>query len=212
VIGCRRRSVLELLGRLDANALRPAVPGVRRELRGDQVGLPDRHAAVALLLADLPSSSSVTSTCARATSYDCWPLRPLGVSDGRRVRSSLPGLRPLCSYPPRPPSRKRLAPARPHTRRDRPRRTPLRRDRDRPRDRRRVELIEYEPVGDDRRGGEVNDPGATHLGLSTDDLDAFYAGLPADVETISEPQTTASGARICFFRDPDGNLVEVLEG
>lgn len=110
------------------------------------------------------------------------------------------------------PSRKRLAPARPHTRRDRPRRTPLRRDRDRPRDRRRVELIEYEPVGDDRRGGEVNDPGATHLGLSTDDLDAFYAGLPADVETISEPQTTASGTRICFFRDPDGNLVEVLEG
>jgi len=76
----------------------------------------------------------------------------------------------------------------------------------------RVELIEYEPVGDDRRGGDVNDPGATHLGLSTDDLDAFYAGLPGDVETISEPQTTASGTRICFFRDPDGNLVEVLEG
>jgi catechol 2,3-dioxygenase-like lactoylglutathione lyase family enzyme len=55
----------------------------------------------------------------------------------------------------------------------------------------------------------VGVPGATG---SFAHLDAFYAGLPADVETISEPQTTASGTRICFFRDPDGNLVEVLEG
>jgi len=42
-------------------------------------------------------------------------------------------------------------------------------------------------------------------------LDAFYDSLPADVETLSPPQTTESGTRICFLRDPEGNLVELLE-
>lgn len=75
----------------------------------------------------------------------------------------------------------------------------------------RVELVEYDPEGDARKAGRLNQPGATHLGLSVDDLDAFYADLPDDVETLSAPQTTESGTRILFVRDPEGNLVEVLE-
>ena len=75
----------------------------------------------------------------------------------------------------------------------------------------RIELVEYDPVGDDATGGDVNQPGATHLGLAVSDLDAFYETLPADVETLSAPQTTESGTRILFVRDPEGNLVEVLE-
>lgn len=75
----------------------------------------------------------------------------------------------------------------------------------------RVELVEYDPEGDARGDNELNQPGATHLGLSVDDLDTFYAGLAADVETLSDPQTTESGTRILFVRDPEGNLVEVLE-
>jgi catechol 2,3-dioxygenase-like lactoylglutathione lyase family enzyme len=82
----------------------------------------------------------------------------------------------------------------------------------------RVELVSYEPEGD-RVGGDaeagrtttVNQPGATHVGLSTDDLDAFYESLPDDVETQSPPQVTSSGTKILFVRDPEGNLVEVLE-
>ena len=81
----------------------------------------------------------------------------------------------------------------------------------------RVELIEYETgeEGDDDqndvRGAAVYDSGAKHLGLETDDLDGFYGSLPDDVETISEPQTTGSGTKILFVRDPDGNPVEILE-
>lgn len=75
----------------------------------------------------------------------------------------------------------------------------------------RVELVEYEPTGDVQTPGQVNRPGAKHLGLAVDDLDGFYAGLPEDAETLSEPQTTESGTRICFLRDPEGNLVELLE-
>jgi catechol 2,3-dioxygenase-like lactoylglutathione lyase family enzyme len=76
----------------------------------------------------------------------------------------------------------------------------------------RVELVEYEPQGEETRGGSVNQPGAKHLGLAVDDLGAFYDDLPTDVETFSEPQTTESGARILFLRDPEENLVEVIEG
>ena len=75
----------------------------------------------------------------------------------------------------------------------------------------RVELVEYTPEGDDRPEGDLNQPGATHLGLEVDDLDSVYASLPESVEPIAEPQTTESGTRICFLRDPDGTLVELLE-
>lgn len=75
----------------------------------------------------------------------------------------------------------------------------------------RIELVEYDPVGDAAPDADLNQPGATHVGLSVDDLDAFYEGLPDGVETLNEPKTTDSGTRICFLRDPDGTLVELLE-
>jgi catechol 2,3-dioxygenase-like lactoylglutathione lyase family enzyme len=75
----------------------------------------------------------------------------------------------------------------------------------------RVELIEYDPEGADAAAESVNQPGAKHLGLGVDDLDAFYEGLDDGVETLSEPQTTSSGAHILFVRDPEGNLIEVIE-
>lgn len=75
----------------------------------------------------------------------------------------------------------------------------------------RVELVEYEPVGSDATGDDLNQPGVTHVGLAVDDLDAVFHGLPDDVETVSAPRTTESGTRICFLRDPEENLVELLE-
>lgn len=75
----------------------------------------------------------------------------------------------------------------------------------------RIELVSYEPEGDSRAATSLNEPGATHVGLEVDDLDAVYESLPDDAETLSEPQTTESGTRICFVRDPEDNLVELLE-
>lgn len=77
----------------------------------------------------------------------------------------------------------------------------------------RIELVEYTPEGPGTapEAVDVNQPGAKHLGLAVEDLDAVYAALPEDAETVSDPQTTESGTRICFLRDPDGNLVELLE-
>ena len=78
-----------------------------------------------------------------------------------------------------------------------------------------VELVEYEPRADPGTDSgtdpELNRPGAIHLGLSVGDVEAFYTGLGDEVETLSPPRTTASGTTICFVRDPDGNLIEVLD-
>ena len=74
----------------------------------------------------------------------------------------------------------------------------------------RLELVAYDPAGDDRSRAALNDAGATHLGVEVDDVDDFYASLPATVETLSPPQMTATGTKICFLRDPDGTLIEVL--
>lgn len=75
----------------------------------------------------------------------------------------------------------------------------------------RVELVEYSPAGEAASADRVDQPGAKHLGVAVEDLDAFYEDLPDGVETLSEPRTTASGTRILFVRDPEGNLVELLE-
>ncbi|WP_276273445.1 VOC family protein [Haloarcula litorea] len=75
----------------------------------------------------------------------------------------------------------------------------------------RIELVEYDPQGDARTESDLHQPGGTHIGLAVDDLATVYEGLPDDVETLSEPRTTESGTTICFLRDPDGTLVELLE-
>ena len=75
----------------------------------------------------------------------------------------------------------------------------------------RVEFDECDPEGRPQSGGDVNRPGTKHLGLAVSDVDPFYDDLPASVEATSDPQTTESGTRICFRRDPEENLVEVIE-
>lgn len=75
----------------------------------------------------------------------------------------------------------------------------------------RIELVEYVPVGADQPDAGLNQPGASHIGLAIDDLDGFLEGVPDTVDCLSEPQTTESGTRLVFLRDPDGNLVELLE-
>lgn len=73
------------------------------------------------------------------------------------------------------------------------------------------ELVAYDPAAESATSPELNRQGATHLGLSVDDVESFYAGLADDVETLSPPRTTESGTTILFVRDPEGNLIEVLD-
>ncbi|PHQ40262.1 bleomycin resistance protein [Halorubrum persicum] len=74
-----------------------------------------------------------------------------------------------------------------------------------------VELVAYDPAAESDETPRLNRAGATHLGLSVDDVEEFYAALDDDVETLSPPRTTESGTTILFVRDPEGNLIEVLD-
>jgi len=75
----------------------------------------------------------------------------------------------------------------------------------------RIELVAYDPAGGSAADPKLNRRGATHLGLSVDDVEAFYDDLADDVETLSPPRTTESGTTVLFVRDPEGNLIEVLD-
>lgn len=75
----------------------------------------------------------------------------------------------------------------------------------------RLELVAYDPGAPARPAPDLDEPGATHVGLAVDDLETVYEELPDEVPTLSEPRTTESGTSICFLRDPEGNLVELLE-
>ena len=75
----------------------------------------------------------------------------------------------------------------------------------------RLELVSYDPEGESQSDPTLNEPGASHVGLGVDDVQAVYDSLPEDVETLSDPQTTESGTTILFVRDPEGNLVEILD-
>jgi catechol 2,3-dioxygenase-like lactoylglutathione lyase family enzyme len=58
----------------------------------------------------------------------------------------------------------------------------------------------------------VCDHGITHLCLAVTDVDAEYERLKAAGMIFHcPPQTTATGNRVTYGRDPDGNAIELLQ-
>jgi catechol 2,3-dioxygenase-like lactoylglutathione lyase family enzyme len=77
-----------------------------------------------------------------------------------------------------------------------------------------VELFQYttptpHPSSQDR---PVCDHGITHLCVQVSDVDAEYARLSAaGMRFHCPPQAAGKGVRATYGRDPDGNVVELLE-
>jgi len=77
-----------------------------------------------------------------------------------------------------------------------------------------IELFQYNTPhpqpGDANR--PVCDHGITHLCLQVEDIDAEYERLQAaGMRFHCPPQVAGSGLRVTYGRDPDGNVVELLE-
>jgi catechol 2,3-dioxygenase-like lactoylglutathione lyase family enzyme len=76
-----------------------------------------------------------------------------------------------------------------------------------------IELFQYETPrpkpGEARR--PVCDHGITHLCLQVTDIDAEYERLKAAGMLFHCPPQAQSGLRVTYGRDPDGNVVELLE-
>jgi len=70
-----------------------------------------------------------------------------------------------------------------------------------------VELLDR-----DTAPAAASPPGAiNHIALQVEDVDAAYAELVAKAVTIKSPPANFKNIRICFFFDPDGNLLELVE-
>lgn len=57
--------------------------------------------------------------------------------------------------------------------------------------------------------------GFKHLAFEVPDLDKAVAALKADgiaTGEIIDCSSTVPGLRVCFFKDPDGNLLELMQG
>lgn len=77
-----------------------------------------------------------------------------------------------------------------------------------------VELFEYATPTPERAAGRrpVCDHGITHLCLQVSDIDGEYERLKAGgMEFHCPPQSVGEAIRATYGRDPDGNVVELLE-
>jgi len=80
-----------------------------------------------------------------------------------------------------------------------------------------LELIEYKhPVGNPVDEG-VNTPGNAHIAFLVDDMDELVVRLQAaDVEFIGGPLEVEAGPnlgrKVAYLRDPDGIIVQLMQG
>ena len=76
-----------------------------------------------------------------------------------------------------------------------------------------IELFSVK-AGPGVRGGE-QPVGFRHLAFEVPDLDAALAGLTADgikVGDVIDCSSMLDGLRVCFFNDPEGNVLELMQG
>lgn len=74
-----------------------------------------------------------------------------------------------------------------------------------------VELVQYMTHGGKRTPQQRNDVGGAHVAFHVDDCEAAYRELKAKgVRFISTPQD-AGTAKACYFQDPDGITLELIE-
>ncbi len=69
-----------------------------------------------------------------------------------------------------------------------------------------------ELIGKDRGPVAGSPPGAfEHLALHVEDVDAAYAELVSKNITVTIEPKNFKDIRICFFKDSDGNLIELVQ-
>lgn len=78
----------------------------------------------------------------------------------------------------------------------------------------RLEMLHYlspesRPLPPEKRS---NDIGTAHAAFRVKNIDAYYNRLrEKDVRFISEIQESSTGERFCYFYDPDGAILEIIE-
>ena len=81
-----------------------------------------------------------------------------------------------------------------------------------------IELIQFlTPIGDPTVSPALNSVGWTHLGMRVDDVEEFYNRLSElSVEFVNPPAIRSDAIyprpqKFCLMKDPDGNVIELIE-
>ena len=76
-----------------------------------------------------------------------------------------------------------------------------------------LELIQYvHPRSDERPTEERSVLGAAHLAFQVNDIETMFEKLSAGgAKMMNPPAELATGRIGCYFQDPDGNWLELLE-
>jgi catechol 2,3-dioxygenase-like lactoylglutathione lyase family enzyme len=75
-----------------------------------------------------------------------------------------------------------------------------------------LELLCYRTPPGTARNSRACDPGAAHVCMVVDDLDATYEAMRAGgVSLHARPGRVGAGTRMVYVRDPDGIMVEVIQ-
>ena len=80
-----------------------------------------------------------------------------------------------------------------------------------------IEFVEPKTVVDSAPSAPLNHAGINRMAFGVDDTDAIYEKLKArgDIDLLCEPQVvvapTGGNFKILTFRDPFGNILEVIE-
>ena len=76
-----------------------------------------------------------------------------------------------------------------------------------------IELFEYiDPRSDYVGKKPANTVPLGHIAFGVSDIDEIYKKLlSSGVEFVSSPQEVFDGVRFCYFRDPDGAFIELID-
>jgi catechol 2,3-dioxygenase-like lactoylglutathione lyase family enzyme len=79
-----------------------------------------------------------------------------------------------------------------------------------------LELVEYVHPRGTRGDANINNPGAAHLAMCVDDIQARYERLrAAGVHFVSPPNAITAGVNAggftCYFHDPDQIVLEMVQ-
>ncbi|MFA6984096.1 MAG: VOC family protein [Sedimentibacter sp.] len=76
-----------------------------------------------------------------------------------------------------------------------------------------LELFNFTEKGEPITTYNDKNIGIKHFAFKVDDVDETYRYLKAkNVEFTMEPTDAEGGVRIAFFKDPDGILIEIIQG
>ena len=75
-----------------------------------------------------------------------------------------------------------------------------------------LELIQYIPQGKKLKENQASDTGSAHICLKTENIQALYKKLSDCGARIHFPPQNLGGVDVMYFRDPDGIIIESMQG